>query len=76
VSCLIPEAISTVIIDLTLINEIGTINIVIDINGIVNFSKYHTIPLRLGHLKNKACLGQKNVNFAIMLDQFLTIGRK
>jgi hypothetical protein len=57
VSGLIPEPISAVIIDLTLINEIGTVNIVIDINGIVNFSKYHTIPNGLLHLKNKASLG-------------------
>jgi hypothetical protein len=56
VSVCIPEAIAAIIIDLILINEIGAVNIVVDINGIVYFSKHHTIPKGLGHLKNKAGL--------------------
>jgi hypothetical protein len=43
VSGRIPEAVAAIIIDLILINEICTVNIVVDIYGIVYFAKYDTI---------------------------------
>jgi hypothetical protein len=51
-----PKSIPTIIVDFVLINEIGTSYIVVDINGIVNLCKHHTIPLGLGHLENKTSL--------------------
>jgi hypothetical protein len=63
-----PKSVPAIIVDFFLINEVGTTNIVVDINGIVYFSKHHTISLGLGHLENKTSLKYKNVNVPVMLD--------